>query len=311
MRYYMMTAHMYFVACDEGGALVQLNYTEDIHHRLFELPESYETVLADGPLKGFCMLKSGEETVSFSKDGLFLCAEGPPSRLDLVHNRVKIGPWEKFTIVREDRLSSLQDSFNVSPDHEIARFAKTVSAHIVRQNSVKLYIGCGPLPRPGFLNIDITVMAPAFFINSPTEYFIFPYADRPWGLPDNSVDYIFHEDFIEHISQLQQIQFLAEALRVLKPGQFHRINTPNLLAAVKRHSDFSKGFEGVYTGELKWGHVCLFSPTSLKEMAEMVGYREIVFTTRNHGVSAFAEHDFRPGPDRDEIFGNIYADLLK
>jgi SAM-dependent methyltransferase len=308
MRRYMMTAHSHFVGYDEGGAPVQLKYNEDTQNRLVVLPETYETVLTDAPLKGFCMLKSGENTVSFSKDEVFLCAE--PLRPDLVHNRAKIGPWERFIIVPEDKLSSFSD-FYLSPEHEIARFSRTVSWYIDVQKPVKLYIGCGRVPRPGFLNLDITVYAPEFSVYHSDEYFIFPFADRPWGLPDNSVDYIFQEDFIEHVSQLQQIQVLAEALRVLKPGQYHRVNTPNLLRAMKLHSDFSKGFVGVYTGELQWGHISLFTPGSLKEIAEMVGYREVVFTTKNHGVSAFAEQDFRPQADRDEIFGNIYADLVK
>jgi hypothetical protein len=93
MRRYMMTAHSQFVGCDEGGAPVQLKYHEDTQNRLV-LPETYETVLTDTPLKGFSMLKSGENTVSFSKDEVFLGAE--PLRPDLVHNRAKIGPWERF-----------------------------------------------------------------------------------------------------------------------------------------------------------------------------------------------------------------------
>jgi len=271
MRHYLMTAHQQFVGRDEAGALVQTRYVDDIKDRLVILPDFYDLVLKDGPLKGFCMLRSGENSVSFSKDGLFLCAE--PFRPDLVHNRVEIGPWEKFLIVREEVLSSQVAHFNESPEQEIARFSKTVSRHIEHQDPVKLYLGCGPVPRPGFLNLDIFAHAPEFVVSNPDEYFIFPYADRP--------------------------------------GQYHRINTPNLLTAMKENSDFSKGFVGVYTGELRWGHVSLFSPASLKEMAEMVGYREVVFTTKNHGVSAFSEADFRPGSDRDDIFGNIYADLLK
>ena len=48
-------------------------------------------------------------------------------------------------------------------------------------------------------------------------------------LPDNSVDAIFHEDFSEHLDQKEQILFLAEALRVLKHGLVHRINTPRFI----------------------------------------------------------------------------------
>jgi hypothetical protein len=194
---------------------------------------------------------------------------------------------------------------------EIARFRTTIATLIAEKRPIKIYCGCGTVPRPGFLNLDIAVLAPSFALTHPDEYFIFPFADMPWGIPDDCVDYIFHEDFIEHITQLQQIQFLAEALRVLKPGCYHRVNTPNIITAMKTYSNFKDGFRGVYTGELQWGHVSIFSPTSLKEIAELIGYREVIFTTKNHGVSPFAGHDCRPGADRDDIVGNIYADLQK
>ena len=57
-----------------------------------------------------------------------------------------------------------------------------------------------------------------------------------------------------------QFQFLAETLRVMKPGSWHRVNTPNVITAMKLHSNFKKGFRGVYTGEEKWGHISIFSP---------------------------------------------------
>jgi hypothetical protein len=62
---------------------------------------------------------------------------------------------------------------------------------------------------------------------------------------------------------------------------------------------------------MQWGHVALFSQMALKEIAEMVGYSHVVFTTRSHGVSPFAVEDTRPWTDRDAILGNIYADLRK
>jgi len=57
-------------------------------------------------------------------------------------------------------------------------------------------------------------------------------------LADNSVDVIFHEDFLEHLSQRDQILFLAETLRVLKPSGIHHVNTPNLLSSMKANSTF-------------------------------------------------------------------------
>jgi hypothetical protein len=201
--------------------------------------------------------------------------------------------------------------YKPSPADEILRLNKRIAELIAQKVPVKFFFGCGPVPRIGFLNFDINIVASDFMASHPDDYFIFPYADMSWGIPDCCVDYIFHEDFIEHITQLQQIQFLAEALRVLKPGCFHRVNTPNIISSMKTHSNFKEGFEGVYTGELRWKHIAIFSPTSLKEIAELVGYRAVFFTTRNHGSSPFAERDFRPGPDRNAIDGNIFADLLK
>ncbi len=57
--------------------------------------------------------------------------------------------------------------------------------------------------------------------------------------------------------------------------------------------------------------MAIFTHFSLKEIAELVGYSEVIFTTKNHGVSPFSENDIRPLSDRDDLVGNIYADLRK
>jgi hypothetical protein len=43
----------------------------------------------------------------------------------------------------------------------------------------------------------------------------------------------------------------------------------------------------------------------------MVGYREVHFNARGDGCSPYAVRDRRPLADRDEIEGNIFADLVK
>src|SRR6185312_9802784 len=166
----------------------------------------------------------------------------------------------------------------------------------------------------GFLNLDIAPLLPEGDDGlGEFEFFFFPYADMPWPIPNNCIDYIFHEDFIEHISQKQQICFLAETLRVLKGGCWHRVNTPCLNASMKRHSHFAAGMQGVYAGEWeKWNHVSLFTHHSLEEMAKLVGYREVVFNLRHQSVSPHRPpFEHRPGDDRDPVIGNIFADLLK
>jgi predicted SAM-dependent methyltransferase len=201
-----------------------------------------------------------------------------------------------------------------SPEEELRGFATCVAGLIQAGQPVKIQVGFGWTPAPGFVKLDVhPLLEESDNRFADVDVFFFPYADMPWPIPDGWVDFIFHEDFIEHISQKQQICFLAETLRVLKEGGWHRISTPCLNASMKRHSRFDEGMAGVYTGEWdNWEHISLFTRHSLEEMAKLVGYRDVVFTGKNQGVSPYSlRTEVRPDRDRDPVFGNIFADLLK
>lgn len=201
-----------------------------------------------------------------------------------------------------------------SLETELHGFTSRVQALRDAGQPVKIQVGFGWTPAPGFINLEIDPhLDEDDHRFDHVDVFYFPYADMPWPIPDNSVDFIFHEDFIEHITQKQQVCFLAETLRVLKDGCFHRVSTPCLRGSMNRHSDFSKGMKGVYTGEWdNWQHVSLFTRNSLEEMARMVGYRDVAFTQKNQGVSPHSlTNEVRPSADRDPVFGNVFADLFK
>jgi hypothetical protein len=305
---YVVTAHNGIVGTGNATGLIQSSYVRGEESNFVEVDDSGENrTFESGPLLDFT-IQHTKDGVYFLRDGSFLCAE--PGNRELVANRAMAGPWETFFLISKDNLLR-SPGLQEFPADEVIRFGIRIAELVAAHKPVKICFGCGPFPRRGFLNLDVAVMAPDFAAIYPDEYFIFPYADMSWGIPDDCIDYLFHECFIEHITQLQQIQFLAEAWRVLKPDCYHRVNTPNMITSMKRHSNFKKGFNGVYTGEVQWGHISIFSPNSLKEIADLIGYRETVFTTKNHGVSPFAEADYRPWSDRDEIVGNIYADLQK
>jgi predicted SAM-dependent methyltransferase len=303
---YLMTAHRTFIGIEETGKLVQLQPSIENIHKFLKC-EDYENggTIEAGPLASY-MVERTPQGIAFVRNEKYLCA--PSDAVTVVTDRDRRNQWETFAMIPDDMVLKC---INTGNNGEVARFRQEVLKLQSNGEPVKVYCGAGTVPRSGFLNLDIQLEAPSFFVSNFAQYFIFPFADTDWGLPDNCVDYIFHEDFIEHITQLAQWQFLAETLRVLRPGCWHRVNTPNILASMKRHSDFKKGFPGVYTGEEQWGHIAMLSPLVLKEMAEVVGYSEVVFTTRHHGVSPYAEADHRPGSDRDPIKGNIYADLQK
>ncbi|WP_445244861.1 hypothetical protein [Microcoleus sp. OTE_8_concoct_300] len=250
----------------------------------------------------------------------YLCAE-----LDgnLVANRSSIGSCENFNLtsipksILDELVAAIYPSIKRiitfgNFESEINRFKNKVLSLQAEKKPIKIYVGPGKIPKVGFLNIELEVhVEPDFLENHFDEIFQFP-ANSSWSIPDCCVDYIFHEDFIEHISQQSQIEFLAEAYRVLKPGAIHRISTPCLIESMRLYSDFEKGFQGVFSDEWKrWSHINLFSKKMIEEIATMIGYKRVHFTVKNHSLSEHHPGDWRPGSDRDENFGNIYVELLK
>jgi hypothetical protein len=191
--------------------------------------------------------------------------------------------------------------------------------------TLKLHFGCGPRVLKGWVNIDLKF--------EPYEKYLASYTDKYYGpevrgtqedfyalditktgipLPDNSVEVVFHEDFLEHLSQKEQYIFLAETFRVLKPGGVHRVNTPNLLSSMKTHTKFGEGIKGVYKEE--WdlnGHVCVVTPKYLEDIAANIGYSKVLFSKRDDSISKDIPLEYRPGADRDSEEGNIFADLIK
>lgn len=190
---------------------------------------------------------------------------------------------------------------------------------------VKLHLGCGARILAGWINMDMHYQSYQNYLQYYTDqhyrpeirgnrsdFYPIDVTKRPLPLPNNSVDVVFHEDFLEHINQRDQVVFLAEVLRVLKPGGIHRINTPNLIASMRDHSDFSKGFSGVYVEEWNGhGHYSLMTPQSLTELATMVGYSKVICNAKNKSTSPMVPSEYRPDPhDRPED-GNVFADLIK
>jgi len=193
-----------------------------------------------------------------------------------------------------------------------------------KYDKIKLHFGCGPRILKGWINIDLYYEPnyknyyygqkyyPKNIRGSREDFYMINIFKIGLPLPDNSVDVIFHEDFIEHLDQKEQFQFLAETLRVMKKGAIHRINTPNLLIALEKKSNFSKGMNGVCLDEwLRWGHKNILTFASLKEMATVVGYSRILFNERNESISKCIPLEYRPASDRSSKNGNIFADLIK
>ena len=98
---------------------------------------------------------------------------------------------------------------------------------------VKLHLGAGSNVLAGWLNTDL---APDTYAEHRSQIVLLD-AAKPFPLADMSVDYIFSEHQIEHISIPDAQRMLAESFRVLRPGSRVRIATPDLAAMVRLYDD--------------------------------------------------------------------------
>jgi predicted SAM-dependent methyltransferase/glycosyltransferase involved in cell wall biosynthesis len=138
-----------------------------------------------------------------------------------------------------------------------------------------LNIGSGAAKLAAFVNIDIGRGADVR-------------CDVTRGLSheDSTVDAIYNEHFIEHLSQTEIIRFLRECRRVLKPGGVVRIATPDLDDLIRQYwlDDWREpwlmkyGYEWIRTRAeyininfRSWGHAWLVNEEELTRLAGWAG----------------------------------------
>lgn len=80
-----------------------------------------------------------------------------------------------------------------------------------------LHLGSGPERLPGWINVDL------YF---PAELCLD--LTRPLPLPDACVDAVYSQHFFEHIDLEAGARLIAQCARVLRPGGWLRISTPDL-----------------------------------------------------------------------------------
>lgn len=89
----------------------------------------------------------------------------------------------------------------------------------------KLHLGCGSTIKKGWINVDLNNGDLKFDLRNPF----------PWK--DNSIDYIYNEHFIEHLTHNEQNIFIDKCYNVLKIGGVIRIATPDLENLINKYLD--------------------------------------------------------------------------
>ena len=144
---------------------------------------------------------------------------------------------------------------------------------------LKLNLGSGDVRLAGFLNLDLCDAADVRM-------------DITKGLHQwsRSVDYIYSEHFIEHVSYEQALFVLKECFRVLKVGGVVRIATPDLDEVVAKyqgdwkdqpwlkHDDYqfikTRGMM-LNHGMRGWGHQYLYNEEDLRGLMREAGFVDV------------------------------------
>lgn len=215
---------------------------------------------------------------------------------------------------------------------------RTVMSRLTRQGVIRryleshqvrgLHLGCGANLIPGWLNTELTVAhAGAVYLD----------ATRPFPLPDSSMDYVYSEHMIEHVSHAQGMNLLRESFRVLKPGGRIRIATPDLAVILgllaagpntdasgyvqwfrERHlHDFGgKGAASVINCFFySWGHRFIYDRANLEASFREVGFAELewchVGESAHEGLRKLEHHGDASGSPRWNAFETMVLEGRK
>jgi predicted SAM-dependent methyltransferase len=170
-----------------------------------------------------------------------------------------------------------------------------------------LNLGCGTLPLPGWINIDLAGLP----------------VDVSWNLlsplpfPDDSVDAVFHEHVIEHVPGVDAYNMLKECRRVLRPGGVLRIVCPDATIFMASYFDPEHAFindfrPGRPTPMLAlqeefygFGHKAIYDYETMALYCETIGFSKI-------DRKAFGESLIEPCPDSEwRIANSFYCEAIK
>jgi predicted SAM-dependent methyltransferase len=160
-------------------------------------------------------------------------------------------------------------------------FARTMSGTVTSRRQLegarRLHLGCGENLLPGWANVDLIGFDGVIPWN----------LARPLPVDSGTVDLIYSEHFIEHITLAQAGAWLADCHRVLRPGGVIRISTPDLrtlIAAYQRKSidDWAdvdwrpaSPCKLVNEGMRLWGHEFIFDLEEITAQLTAVGFSRV------------------------------------
>lgn len=187
-----------------------------------------------------------------------------------------IGEWDIYGNARIGSIKDVRYLTNFGDDNLSALSeAKPSIAEICSgDHPIKLHLACGANVLPGWVNVDTF---------ESTSVYACDLASR-LPFPDNRVEYIFCEHFLEHLARDEGGRFLAECRRVLVAGGVLRISTPSLAYLIecyqnRRLTEWSdlgwvtdKGADMLNEGMRSWGHQYLYDNEAIEHALHSAGF---------------------------------------
>jgi predicted SAM-dependent methyltransferase len=174
--------------------------------------------------------------------------------------------------------------------------ARALVRRSLRRPPIRLNLGSGFAPKSGWTNIDL--------VGAPRAI--------PWNLatgipyPDDSVDAVFHEHFLEHLPVQLGFALTRECKRVLRPGGVLRFGVPDAEAVVRSYArQINTAWAeskptamlavcGLFYGD---GHRAMYDSLTMEMLCRAAGFPEVA--RAYDGESRIA-----PCPDSPGRFGS-------
>ena len=175
--------------------------------------------------------------------------------------------------------------------------SKQVVQKLLQRKVVKLDVGCGTDYKKGWINIDNNSDGniEKLDLNWDLRY--------PLPFPEESVDFIFNEHFMEHLTVEEGIRANQDFLRILKKGGVLRVATPDLESVVDRYlhvplsedtiirdfnyTDVKTPAEWMNMSFSFWGHKWLYDWEEIERRLKEAGFTKI--KRRNINKSSYSE----------------------
>lgn len=163
-----------------------------------------------------------------------------------------------------------------------------------------LNLGAGSHRIEGMLNVDISPYSDAWIDLS-----------RRLPFNDNSFDFVFSEEVIEHFDKHTSFEALKEVRRILRPNGVARFTTPRLeffVESFEKSDLLGEHFNWIF---YEHGHRYIYTVTSLEAALNAAGFGDVRISSYRDRNSPLGRFDSHPGRFNHPAEMSIYVDAIK